>query len=276
MDRARRAEAQAPRERKQDISSRDPFYNVKLAVGRQGFSKIEGATVAFVGLGGIGSSLAPLLAGNGFRNFSFVDGDTVSERNVPLSSIFELKHVGKPKVFAVRSVLEARFGRRLSIECHPSYSVDVPEEVIKEPGLLVLSVDDRWTKLAITNMRIQASKPYVHLGFLGWEASYMLVIPHRTACWACLFRPDESERVEKLKREGKCPEPEPNVPGAVTPGTIQRLIGFAANEIMKFLAGSQNLVQYCSFDAKTHDQVVRFLGSSHFRPDPECPICKRE
>jgi hypothetical protein len=58
-----------------------------------------------------------------------------------------------------------------------------------------------WTKLDITNIRVQAGKTYVNLGFFGWEASYMLIVPHKTACWACLFRPAESEKIEKLKRE---------------------------------------------------------------------------
>jgi molybdopterin/thiamine biosynthesis adenylyltransferase len=276
MGRTRGVEAGATRKRGQTIFSNDPFYNVKQALGRQGFRKIQRVTVAFVGNGGLGSNLALSLAGSGFRRFILIDGDTVSERNIPLSNAFTLKHVGKPKVYAVRSALEARFGEKLDIECYPTYSDKVPEEAITEPELLVLAVDDRWTKLAITSMRVDANKPYVHLGFLGWEASYMLVIPHKTACWACLFRPDDNKRVEKLKREGKCPEPDPNIPGAVTSGTIQRLIGFTANEIAKLFTGAENLAQYYSFDASTHNQLLRFLGSSHFQPDPDCPICRRE
>ncbi len=244
-------------------------------MGKQNFREVERKKVVLVGVGGIGSNLALSLAGNGFRKFVFIDGDTVSERNVPLSSAFSLKDLGKPKVFALRSALEARFGQRLEMKCYPSYSDKVPEEEITEPDLLVLSVDDRWTKLAITSMRVETCKPYIHLGFLGWEASYMLVVPQKTACWACLFRPNEKDRVEKLKREGKCPEPDPNIPGAVIAGTIQRLVGFAANEITRFATGAEKIVQYYSFDAKSHDQLVRFLDN-FFLPDPECPICKKE
>ena len=58
-------------------------------------------------------------------------------------------------------------------------------------------------------------------------------------------------------------------------GTIQRLVGFAANEITRFATGAEKIVQYYSFDAKSHDQLVRFLDN-FFLPDPECPICKKE
>jgi molybdopterin/thiamine biosynthesis adenylyltransferase len=162
----------------------------------------------------------------------------------------------------------------LKLKIYPVYSDKVPAKVITEPDMLFLGVDDRWTRLAITNLRVQANKPYINLGFYGWEAAYMLVLPHRTACWACLWRPDDAEKVEKLKREGKCPEPEPNIPGAVTPASIQQLVGFAAGEAVKFFTGKGRLIQYYKFNVQTGESEKRFLDSpDFFKPDIDCPIC---
>lgn len=206
-----------------------------------------------------------------------MDGDEISERNIPLSSVFTLRDVGRYKVKVTEAFLRSKFGDRIDIESYSLFSDKARIEAMTGPEMLFLGVDDPWTRLSITNLRVEANKPYMNLGFYGWEASYMLVLPHRTACWACLWRPRDDERVQKLKREGKCPEPEPNVPGAVIPGTVQRLIGFAAGEAVKFFAGIGRLAQYYKFNTFTGDEDLRFLDSPRFfKPDPECPVCRRE
>lgn len=230
-----------------------------------------------MGAGGLGSNLGLALAGSGFCHITLMDGDTVSQRNIPLSDIFTTYDVGECKADVVAHFLKAKYGKRLKMRIYNRYSDRVPVEAITEPDMLFLGVDDRWTRLAITNLRVQANKPYVNLGFYGWEAAYVLVIPHKTACWACLWRPGDSEKIEKLKRERKCPEPEPNVPGAVTPASIQQLIGFAAGEAVKYFTGLGRLIQYYKFNVQTGDCEKRFLDSpDFFKPDPDCPICRQE
>ena len=228
------------------------------------------------GVGSLGSNLAQALAGTGFRRLTLIDGDKVSLRNLPLSSIFTRRDEGRYKVEVVRDYLQAKYGSRLSLRTIPKYTDRAPRDLLTKPDLLVLGVDDRWTRLAVTNIRVEAGLPYVNLGFLGWEGEYMYVTKG-TACWACLWRPNEDEKVEKLKREGKCPQPEPNVPGAVTPAAVQHLVGFAAGEITKLVIEKGRLVQYYKFNVESGASDIRFLDSANaFRPDPKCPICQKE
>ena len=265
------------RERKQQVEDTDSFYNIRLQLGRQNFRKVEKATLAFIGVGGINSNLVLALAGTGFRHFLLIDGDRVSRRNIALSNIFTQRDINSHKANVAEAFLRSKYGSRIEIETHSTYSDKVPFEMITEPDMLFLGVDDRWSRLAITNLRAEANKPYVNLGFYGWEASYMLVLPRKTACWACLWRPRDDERVLRLKREGKCPEPEPNVPGAVIPATVQRLIGFTAGETVKFFTGIGKLTQYYKFNTLTGHEELRFLDSpDFFKPDPTCPICHEE
>jgi len=246
-------------------------------LGEEAIRKIEKARIALVGCGGIGSNLALALAGSGFKNLTLIDGDTTSRRNIPLSVPFTKQDIGRAKVEAVRDMLKRKYGNRSNITCYASYTDRVPLKVLTEPEMLVLGVDDRWTRLAVTSIRVQADKPYVNLGFFGCEASYMLVIPHKTACYACLFRSADREKVEKLKREGRCPEPEPNIPGGTLPGTILRLVGIAANELVRFFINEENLIQYYSFDISTGREEIRFLSEpNYFKPDPQCPFCMQE
>jgi molybdopterin/thiamine biosynthesis adenylyltransferase len=252
------------------------FRNIQAQLGDKDFRKIEQATVVLVGAGGIGSNMAQALAGTGFSQLTLIDGDKVSVRNLPLSSVFTAKDVGRYKVKVVRDHLNAKYGTRMNLVAIPEYTDKVPTDLLTKPDLLVLGVDDRWTRLAVTNIRVEAGLPYVNLGFLGWEGEY-LHVTKGTACWACLWRPNDSEKVEKLKREGRCPEPEPNVPGAVTPAAVQHLIGFAVGEIAKIVTQRGRLVQYHKFNVETGASDTRFLDSPNaFRPDPTCPICSKE
>lgn len=245
-------------------------------MGEKQIRKIEKATIALVGTGTINSNLAVALAGNGFQKFILIDGDRVSKRNIPLCNPFSLEDVGKYKVTVLKNFLKAKYGKRISVKSYHVYVDKVPNNVLSNPDMLVLGVDNNVTKLFVTYARMQACKPMVVLGFWGWEASYMLCLPQRTACWACLFRPKNREEVERMKKAKKCPEPEPNVPGAVIQGTVSRLIGIAANEITKYFLSEGKIFQYYVFHALTGEEDIRFLESTNYlKPDPDCPICQR-
>jgi molybdopterin/thiamine biosynthesis adenylyltransferase len=86
--------------------------------------------------------------------------------------------------------------------------------------MLILGVDNERTKLFVTYHRMRSNKPMAVLGFWGWEASFMLSIPGKTACYTCLFRPNSENEVKRIGKARKCPKPEPNIPGAVIHGTV--------------------------------------------------------
>ena len=260
-------------DRLQTYNDGDPFLNIRLQLGKRAFQKNSKAKIVFVGVGSIGSNLAVALAGTGFKNFILVDGDTVGRRNIPLCAPFKKTDVGRHKVQVLAEFLKSKF-EDMKIDLYPQYTDKIDQSLLSEPDFLILGVDDGWTRFAVTNQRVMVGKPYINLGFYGWEASYLLVKPKETACWACLWRPKDSGIVEKLKREGRCPQPEPNVPGAVIPATVQHLIGFAAGEVMKYFTGLGRLVQYYRFNVMTGESDIRFVDSPNFlKPDPECPVC---
>jgi adenylyltransferase/sulfurtransferase len=262
-------------ERKQVVEDSDQFYNIRLLLGNESFKKVEDVLVAFVGTGTLGSNLAVSLAGNGFKKFVFIDGDRVDERNIPLCDAFSLKDVGRYKVLVLKDFLRAKYGESIQIETHPVYVHKVPHEVLTEPSMLVLGVDNNATKLFVTYTRMQSDKPMITLGFWGWEASYMLTLRGKTACWACLYRPDNREEAKRMKEARRCPEPEPNIPGAVVHGTVSIVSGIVSNEVLKFFLKKGRIVQYYAFDVLTGNESIRFLDENCLKPDPDCPICQR-
>ncbi|MBI5006205.1 MAG: ThiF family adenylyltransferase [Nitrosomonadales bacterium] len=76
-----------------------------LAMGR--LAKLR---IGIVGCGGIGSTIAYLLAGMGVRRFMLVDPDRVEKGNLTRQVLFQLSDVGKPKVDSLSTALQDRFG----------------------------------------------------------------------------------------------------------------------------------------------------------------------
>lgn len=64
--------------------------------------------VAIVGCGRTGSNLAMMLVASGLRNFTLIDFDTVQVSNLNRQTIFEGRHLEKPKVEALSDALSAR------------------------------------------------------------------------------------------------------------------------------------------------------------------------
>ena len=257
------------------VENGDEFYNIRLLLGDR-LREIEDKELVLVGVGTIGSNMALALAGNGFRKYTLIDGDRVCRRNIPLCDAFGLLDIGKYKVEVLREFLKRKYGNRIQVKTYHAYVDNVPIEELTRHDMLILGVDNDVTKLFVTYQRMRSEKPMVVVGFWGWEASYMLSIPRKTACWGCLFRPNSKAEIKRMKKAQKCPKPEPNVPGAVIRGTVGRVVGVAANQITKYLIGQGRIIQYYHFNALTEEQDVRFLDSNFLRPDEKCPICKME
>jgi len=260
-------------QRKQMVENQDQFYNLRLLLGDK-LREIEDKELVFVGLGTIGVGMAINMAGNGFRKFTFIDGDKVSVRNIPLCDAYGLSDIGKYKVIVLKNYLKRKYGNRVQIKAYSAYVNNVPLKEITNHDMLILGVDNELTKLFVTYHRMWTNKPMAVLGFWGWEASFMLSIPGKTACYGCLFRPNNRKEIEKVRKARRCPQPEPNIPGAVIHGTVSRIVGTAANEITKYFLHEGRIIQYYHFNALTEEEDVRFLDNNYLRPDEKCPICR--
>jgi len=98
--------------------------------------------VAVVGCGGIGSTVAALLAGLGVRRFVLVDADVVEEGNLSRQLLYTLRDVGLPKVEVLSRALEDRFRdlqvRRLALDALDPRAI----LMIQDCSLVVCAGDD--------------------------------------------------------------------------------------------------------------------------------------
>ena len=255
----------------------DLYYNVKLALKPEDYRKLKEASLTIVGAGSIGRNLLLALAGSGIRRFTLIDGDIVEKRNIPVGG-FKLRDITSYKVLAVERAVRERFGNKVEIIGISKYSFEIDEEHLLQPDILVVAVDNVWTRLTINAVRgRQEGKKTIFLGVDGFIGSYFLVVPGRTPCWDCFYQSwtRSSLTLKKpLGKRRKCPPPMPRQPTPVLPATVYNLVGVTSIEILKLMLGKRGVLQYYAFNV-LESWDVRYFLDNPLKKNPVCPICNK-
>lgn len=90
--------------------------------------------VIIIGCGAVGSNVAVLLARMGVTNFTLFDSDKVEAHNLP-NQAFDVCHLGKPKVEALKDVL-LRFNPQIKVTANNSFFTEETEIDIAGPVIL--------------------------------------------------------------------------------------------------------------------------------------------
>jgi molybdopterin/thiamine biosynthesis adenylyltransferase len=153
--------------------------------------RISRATVAIVGIGGIGSWVAYGLALAGVGRFILIDPDTVSVTNLGGQCLFTEQDLGKHKTVAMERGLK-RINPMVTCQLF-NLRLKRPHEsarLVRSASLVVNCADepdvDAMNRI-LTTACFAAKTPHIlsggydgHLGFLG-----PTVIPGKSACWYC-------------------------------------------------------------------------------------------
>ena len=227
-------------------------------VGDAGQRRLEHASVAIVGVGGLGSPVALYLAAAGVGHLGLVDDQQVELSNLNRQILFEECDVGRPKV-------EAAAGRLRLLD--PALRLDELEENVRasnvagllaEYDLVVDGTDAFETKFLLNDAAVLLHKPLVHGAVLQWGGQVTTVLPGGP-CLRCLFKeppePDEAPTCE-----------EAGIMGAATGvvGSVQ------AEEALKVLLSVGTPLSGRIFQ---HDGLGGEARITTFRRDPNCPVC---
>ena len=107
----------------------DRFQRLKLLIGAENFSKLNAATVAIFGVGGVGSFTVEALARSGVGHLVLIDKDNIDATNINRQIHALSSTVGKSKVEVMRERI---------LDINPSAQVDtiqkffLPDESIEE------------------------------------------------------------------------------------------------------------------------------------------------
>ncbi len=245
-----------------DVQPRSSPYEIQ--------SRLKGARVALLGLGGTGTAVAAGLVASGVGSLRCADFDSVAESNLTRQLLYLEADVGASKVKRAVARLQAMnslvdvTGEELRVQ-----GADDVATLMQDVDAFVLCADEpqpdimRWTNQAA----FRTGTPWFVSFYTGPMAVVGCYLPGRTGCWECLWRQEESREhvrdhrfLSPLKRENAVIAASANVSGHLT-----------ALEVIYFLGGLPTQVTgrilHWNFANWAHQYFI------DIPQEPDCPIC---
>ncbi len=203
--------------------------------------RLEEATVALIGCGGLASWAVAALAGAGVGRMVLIDDDRVELSNLNRQVLYTEAHIGELKVSAAERALLER-NSSMQIETLPKRVTSVADmyEVLERVPDLVIATGDwpphelmRWVNRAC----VEVGVPWIGAGQFPPKLRVgPLVVPGETGCLECLEEEVRREyphydEIAAWRSDGELPDP--------SCGPVSAVIGsLLASECMHYLLGA--------------------------------------
>jgi molybdopterin-synthase adenylyltransferase len=235
-------------------------------IGGAGQQRLKASRVLMVGMGGLGSAAAPMLAAAGVGALGLVDMDEVGLSNLQRQTLYTTADVGRPKVEAAVEHLRA-LNPEVEYVAHPVRLGEVNAAALVGAYDLVLDgTDDFATRFAVNAACVGAGKPLVSGAIERWTGQVGVFAAgltrgrppaERQPCYRCLT-PEIPPGAETCARVG--------VVGALA-GVIGAMM---ALETVKLIAGAG---QPLSGRLLIYDALAGETRTVRLSADPTCPVC---
>lgn len=162
-------------------------------VGGRGQERLRAATVALVGVGGLGAPAALYLAAAGVGRLRLIDDDVVARGNLHRQVLFAEADVGRPKVEAARARLLA-LNPDIDIEARRArFDAETAAALGADVDLVLDGSDNFATRAAVAAAAAASARPLVSGSVQGLEGQLTLFAPFDrpdAPCFRCLFPAD--------------------------------------------------------------------------------------
>uniref|UniRef100_A0A061QMJ4 Ubiquitin-like modifier-activating enzyme 5 n=1 Tax=Tetraselmis sp. GSL018 TaxID=582737 RepID=A0A061QMJ4_9CHLO len=254
-------------------------YSRLMALQRMGivenYEKIREKRVAVVGMGGVGSVAAEMLARCGVGGLLMYDYDTVELANMN-RLFFRPEQAGMTKTNAAAQTLGAI---NPDVELEPYTmnitTVDGYSSFVKSLSgpdgssrvdLILSCVDNYEARMTINQAALEMGQSWMESGVSEDAVSghIQFLVPGRTACFECAPPLVVASGIDEstLKREGVC--------AASLPTTMGIVAGLLVQNALKYLLGFGSVSPYLGYNS-----LKDFFPSYTVRPNPQCgnPLC---
>lgn len=229
------------------------------SVGGKGQEKLLKAKVLIIGAGGLGSPCALYLASAGIGKIGIADSDKVELNNLQRQILHSNSSIGKTKVESAKERLAAINPDVEVIAHNLRLTSENILDIIRDYDIVVDGSDNFPTRYLVNDACVLSGKPLSHGGIFRFDGQAMTILPHKSACYRCLF-------------------PEPPPPGFVPScqeagilGAVAGIIGtIQANEVLKYILEVGNLLAGKLLVFNALDSSFRQVKVPK---DPKCPIC---
>jgi molybdopterin/thiamine biosynthesis adenylyltransferase len=228
-------------------------------IGGPGQQRLKAATVAIVGMGGLGAPAALYLAAAGIGALRLIDDDAVALSNLQRQIPFRSALVGQAKVARAEAALGA-LNAHVAIETRQTRLTDAnAHDLLIGADVVLDGTDDFATRFAV-NAQCRAMRIPLVSGAVGrWDGQVGVFAPGGP-CYRC-FVPETPPDVETCAAVG--------IVGAL-PGVIGSMMALEAIKLLAE-AGKPLLGRLLIFNGLNAEARTVTLSR-----DPACPVCGHE
>lgn len=227
-------------------------------IGYKGQKKLRKSRVSIVGLGGLGCSVAVQLARLGVGFLRLVDMDVVESSNLHRQILYDMSHIGYPKVDAAKNRI---------LEINPDIEVEIfsdfldasnVEEVVKGADVVVDGLDSLGTRYTLNAACIKFGIPFIFASAIESYGNVYTMIPGETACLECFYGGVEEEGLPSCAQVG------------VFLPSLMAITGIEASEAVRVILGKAPLLKGKLLYVDFTD--MSFRGIDMVRNE-SCPVC---
>jgi adenylyltransferase/sulfurtransferase len=211
-------------------------------IQKKGQKKLADSSIAIIGCGALGTTIANNLVRAGIGYIRVVDRDIVELNNLQRQNIFNEDDIGSSKAWVIAEKL-----RKINSEIRIESIVDDVnyeniKKIIKNIDVVLDGTDNMLVRFLINDACVKHNIPWIYGGAIETYGITMNIIPQKTPCFRCL--------IHDLPETGSLPTCDTvgvlnSIPGII--GSIQ------STEALKILLGKNINKGILTYDVWSHN-----------------------
>src|SRR5690242_8265413 len=229
-------------------------------IGKEGQERLRGSSVALIGCGALGSTLANNLCRAGIGRLVIADRDYVELNNLQRQILFDEDDIARrlPKAIAAAEKLQ-RVNSDTKIEALvEDINADGVESLVQSVDLVLDATDNFETRYLLNDVSVKYLRPWIYSGVIASYGVTMNIIPGDTPCLRCIF-PD-------MPVPGTTPTCDT---AGVLNGIVGAIAGVASTEAIKLLLKSEKVSRAMFWMDLWENTSERI----ELPRQPDCPAC---
>lgn len=229
-------------------------------IGKSGQEKLGNAKIAIVGLGGLGSVIAMILARAGVGYMRLIDRDIVEPNNLQRQVLFDESDIGATKAFASKKRLSAiNSGIKIDAICG-DLNEKSAKKLLSGVDIILDGTDNMEARMAINAFAVKNKIPFIYGAAVRDKGMALAVLPGKTACLKCIF-----QKVSGLEMDcGRL---------GVIPTATGLIAAIEANEALKMICGFGKTLSGKLFYADLSENRFDVLD---VKRNSKCAVCGKK
>jgi adenylyltransferase/sulfurtransferase len=234
----------------------DRYAKQRIFLGREADEALRAKRVAILGLGALGSVIAPWLARAGVGHLALIDRDLVETSNLQRQLLYSEADLGRPKAEVAAERLSDANSTIKLVPVVADLTSGNARELLSGFDLICDGTDNFEARFLINDVAILTGTPWIYAGAIGGEGVVWPLHPPQTPCLRCLLEePPGSGDVDTCDSAG------------VLGPTVGIIASWAALEALKVLTGQTPHTDLVRFDFWNNER--QFLKP----PKSRCRFC---